>query len=54
MKDEELGKLLLDGPLVAQNGCLVTHYYVHVCLERVHVLIDGDLVLMGLIPVHIE
>ena len=54
MKGEELGKLLVDGLLVAHNGRLVAHHYVHVCLERVHVLADGDLVLLGLILVHIE
>ena len=54
MVGEELGKLLLDGQLVSQDGCLVAHYCVHVSLERVHVLADGDLVLPGLIPVRIE
>ena len=44
MKVEELGKLLLDGLLVAQNGRLVVHDCVHVCLERVHVLANEDLV----------
>ena len=54
MKGEELSKLLLDGLLVAENGRLVAHYYVHVGLERVHVLVDGDLLLLGLIQVRIE
>ena len=54
MKGEELGKLLLDGLLVAHNGRLVAHDGVHVCLERVHVLTDGDLVFLGLIPVCIK
>ena len=54
MKGEELGKLLLDGMLVAQNGRLVEHYRVHVCLERVHLLTNGDMMLLGLIPVRIE
>ena len=54
MKSEELGKLLLDGLLVAHNGHLVAHYCVHVCPEYVHVLANGDLVLLGLIPVRIE
>ena len=40
MKGEELGKLLLDGLLVAHNGCLIAHYCVHVSSERVHVLAD--------------
>ena len=54
MNGEELGKLLLDGLLVAQDGRLVTHDDVHVCLERVHVLANGDLMFLGLIPVRIE
>ena len=54
MKGEELGKLLLDGLLVAQNGRMVAHYCVHVGPERVHVLANGDLVLLGLIPIRIK
>ena len=52
MKGKELGKLLLDG--VAQNGRLIAHDCVYVCPERVHVLDDGDPVLLGLIPVRIK
>ena len=54
MKSEELGKFLSDGLLVAQNGRLVAHYCVHVFPEHVHVLADGDLVLLSLILVCIE
>ena len=54
MKGEELGKLLLDGLLVAKNGRLVAHDCSHVSLECVHVLANGDLMLLGLIPVRIE
>ena len=54
VKGEELGKLLLDGLLVAHNGCLITHHYVHICPEHFHVLADGDLVLLGLIPIRIK
>ena len=54
MKGEELGKLLLDGLLGAQDGHLVTHYRVYVCPKRVHVLAEGDLVLLGLITICIE
>ena len=54
MKGEELGKLLLDGLLVAHNGRLVAHYCVHVCPEQIHVLVDGDLVFLGLIPIRIK
>ena len=51
MKGEKLGKLLLDGLLVAENGYLIVHDYAHVGPESVHVLTDGDL---GLILVRIE
>ena len=54
MKGEELGKLLLDGLLVAKDDCLVTHDYAHVGPECIHVLDDGDLVLLGLIPIRIK
>ena len=54
MKGEELGKLLLDGLLVVEDGHLVVHDCAHVDLESIHVLADGDLVLLGLIPVHIK
>ena len=54
MKGEELGKLLLDGLLVAEKGHLVAYDCVHVSPECIHVLADGDLVLLGLIPVRIE
>ena len=53
MKGEELGKLL-DGLVVAQNGCFVAHDGVHVYLECVHVLADGDLVFLCLISVRIK
>ena len=53
MKGEELGKLLLDGPLVAEDGRLVVHDCAHVNPECIHVLDDGDL-LLGLIPVRIK
>ena len=54
MKGEELGKLLLDGLLVAEDGRLVVHDCAHVGPECIHVLADGDLVLLGLIPVRIK
>ena len=53
MKGEELGKLLLDGLLVAEDGRLVAHGCAHVDPECIHVLADGDLVLLGLIPIRI-
>ena len=54
MKGEELGKLLLDGLLVIENGRLVGHDCSHVSPECVHVLADGNLVLLGLTPIRIE
>ena len=54
MKGEELGKLLLDGLLVAEDGRLIVHDFAHIGLECIHVLDDGDLVLLGLIPVRIK
>ena len=54
MKGEELGKMLLDGLLVAENGRLVAHDCAYVGPECVHILTDGDLVLPGLILVRIE
>ena len=54
MKGEELGKLLLDGLLVAKDDRLVAHDYAHVDPECIHVLADGDLVLLGLIPIRIK
>ena len=61
MKGEELGKLLLDGLLVTEDGLLVVedgrlvkHDYAHVGPECIYVLAIGDLVLLGLIPVHIK
>ena len=53
MKGEELGKLLLDGLFIAEDGRLVAHDGAHVSLEYIHVLAHGDLVLLGLIPVRI-
>ena len=54
MKDEELGKLLLDGLLVVEDGRLVAHDGVYVDLECIHVLAHGGLMLLGLIPVRIR
>ena len=54
MKGEELGKLLLDGLLVAKDGRLVVYDCAHVGPECIHVLVYGDLVLLGLIPVRIN
>ena len=34
VEGEEMGKILLDGLLVAENGRLVVHDYAHISLER--------------------
>ena len=44
----------MNGLLVAYNGRLLTHDNVHVCLNRVYVLADEDLVFLGLIPIRIK
>ena len=54
MKGKELGKLLLDGLLVVENGRLVVDDYAHVSSKCIHILTDEDLVLLGLIPVRIK
>ena len=54
VKGEELGKLLLDGLLVTEDGRLFVHYCAHVGSECIHILADEDLVLLGLIPVRIK
>ena len=54
MKGEELGKLLLDGLLVAEDGRPVVHDCAHVGPECIHILADEDPLLLGLIPARIE
>ena len=54
MEAEELGNLLLDRPLVVENGHLVTHDCAHVSPECIYVLDDGGLVLLGLISIRIK
>ena len=54
MKGEELGKLLMDELLVAEDGRLVAHEGAHVSPECVYVLAHGYLVLLGLIPVRVK
>ena len=54
MKGEELGKLIPNRLLVAEDGRLVAHDYAHVGPECIHILDDDDPVLLGLIPVHIK
>ena len=50
MKGKELGQLILEGLLIAEDGRLV----VHVGIEGLHILGDEDLVLLGLILVCIK
>ena len=54
MKGEELGKLLLDGLLVAEDGRLVVHDCARVSLECINILVDEDPVFLGLILVRIK
>ena len=54
MKGEELGKLILNGLLIAEDGHLVVHDCVYVGLEGIHILADEDPMLLGLIPIRIK
>ena len=54
MKGEELGKLILDGLLIVEDGRPIVHDRAHVGSESIHILADEDLVLLGLIPVCIK
>ena len=54
MKGEELGKLILDGLLITEDGRLVEHDFAHVSSKSIHILVDEDPVLLGLIPLRIK
>ena len=54
MKGEELGQLILEGLLIAEDGFLVMHDGAHVGSEGIHILADEDPMLLGLIPVCIK
>ena len=54
MKGEELGQLILEGLLIAEDSRLVVHESAHVGVEGLHILADEDLMLLGLIPVCIK
>ena len=54
MKGEELGKLILEGLLIAEDGRLVAHDGVHVGSKGIHILADEAPVLLGLIPACIK
>ena len=53
MKGEELGQLILDGLLIVEDIRLVMHDGAHVGSEGLHILVDEDPVLLGLIPIGI-
>ena len=50
MESKKLCQLLLDSLLIAQENRLVAQNSSHSCPEHIHVLGDGDLMLLGLIP----
>ena len=54
MKGKELGKLLLDGLMVAEDGRLFMYDCAHVDPECIHILVDDDPVLLGLILIRIK
>ena len=54
MKGEELGKLILEGLLIAEDGHLVVQDGVHVGSVGIHILVDEDQVLLGFIPIGIK
>ena len=51
---ENLGKLVLEGLIIAEDGRLVGQDCVHVSSEGFHILTDEDSVLLGLILVGLE
>ena len=54
MKGEELGQLILEGPLITEDGRLVVYDGAHISVEGIHILDDEDLMLLDLIPVCIK
>ena len=54
MEGEELRELVLDGLLITEYGHLVGHDGTHVGTEGLHILVDEDSVLLGLIPIGLE
>ena len=54
MKGEKLGHLILEGLLIAKDGRLVMHDGAHVGAKGLHILVDEDLMLLGLILVGIK
>ena len=49
MKGEELGQLILVGLLIAEDGRLVVHDSAHVGAKGLHILVDENPMLLGLI-----
>ena len=54
VKGEELGQLILEGLLIAEDGRLVMHDGEHVGTKGIHILDDEDPMLLGLILVFIK
>ena len=54
MKGEELGQLILEGLLIAEDDRLFMHDNEHIDVEGLHILADEDPVLLGLILVFIK
>ena len=49
-----MGELVLEGLLISENGCLVSQDDTHVSSEGLHILVNEDSVLLGLILESIE
>ena len=54
MKNEELGQMILERLLIAEDGRRGMHDGVHVGAKGLHILADEDPVLLGLILVCIK
>ena len=54
MKGEELGQLIVEGLLIAEDARLIVHDDAHVGTKGLYILADEDPVLLGLIPVYIK
>ena len=54
MKGEELGQLILEGLLIAEDSRLIMHDRAHVDAEGLHILANEDPMVLGLILVGIK
>ena len=54
MDGEKLCKLVLKGLLIVKDDCLVSQDCAHVSSEGLHILVDEESVLLGLILVGLE